>query len=94
MRNLWDDKEADKFSSDDLNLRVYSSRLLGQNPALVLHGGGNTSMKGIHKNIFSEPVETLFIRKWLGFNFNTERGLCPRSIKSIKKISRIIKSFR
>ena len=52
MRNLWDDKEADKFSSDDLNLRVYSSRLLGQNPALVLHGGGNTSVKGMYKNIF------------------------------------------
>ncbi len=46
MENLWDVKEAGKCSSD-LELRVYSSNLLGQSDELVLHGGGNTSVKSI-----------------------------------------------
>ena len=42
MRSLWDDAEATKLGGDSLALRVYTSRLLGQDPALVLHGGGNS----------------------------------------------------
>ena len=90
MRNLWDDKEADKFSSDDLNLRVYSSRLLGQNPALVLHGGGNTSVKGIYKNIFSEPVETLFIKGsgWDLISIQKE-GFAPVRLNQLRKLAEL-----
>jgi len=44
LKNLWSDKEAGKFSSD-LELRVYTSNLLGKSDELVLHGGGNTSVK-------------------------------------------------
>jgi len=44
MKNLWNDKEAQKFNND-LDLRVYSSNILGKNDELVLHGGGNTSVK-------------------------------------------------
>ena len=61
MENLWNDTEADK-QQDILAQRVYSSRLLGANPNLVLHGGGNTSVKGVSKNIFGEDVETLFVK--------------------------------
>ena len=46
MKNLWDDKEANKYTSD-LDLRVYTSNLLGQSDELVLHGGGNTSVKSM-----------------------------------------------
>ncbi len=46
MKNLWDDKEASKYRSD-LDLRVYTSNLLGQSDELVLHGGGNTSVKSM-----------------------------------------------
>ncbi len=45
MDNLWNDNEAEKCKSN-LDLRVYSSNLLGENEELVLHGGGNTSVKG------------------------------------------------
>ena len=45
MDNLWSDKEAGKCKSN-LDLRVYTSNLLGANDELVLHGGGNTSVKG------------------------------------------------
>ncbi len=44
MENLWNDKEASRYKND-LELRVYTSNLLGQNSELVLHGGGNTSVK-------------------------------------------------
>jgi len=41
MKNLWDPADAAKCRSD-LELRVYTSRLLGRDDTLVLHGGGNT----------------------------------------------------
>ncbi len=44
MKNLWSDEEVKKFETD-LDLRVYTSNLLGQSDELVLHGGGNTSVK-------------------------------------------------
>ena len=46
MKNLWDDALASECSSD-IDIRVYSSNLLGQSDELVLHGGGNTSIKSI-----------------------------------------------
>ena len=42
MKSLWNDAEAAKFDGP-LGLRVYTSRLLGTEKSLVLHGGGNTS---------------------------------------------------
>ncbi|QOP46076.1 class II aldolase/adducin family protein [Sulfurimonas paralvinellae] len=45
MDNLYSDSEAAKCKSN-LDLRVYTSNLLGSNDELVLHGGGNTSVKG------------------------------------------------
>jgi len=44
MDNLYNETKAEKYTSD-LELRVYTSNLLGQNDQLVLHGGGNTSVK-------------------------------------------------
>ncbi|HFE38617.1 MAG TPA: bifunctional aldolase/short-chain dehydrogenase, partial [Gammaproteobacteria bacterium] len=61
MKSLWDDKEA-SFYQDDLGLRVYTSRLLGQDPSLVLHGGGNTSVKIIEKNIFGIDQQLLYVK--------------------------------
>jgi rhamnose utilization protein RhaD (predicted bifunctional aldolase and dehydrogenase) len=46
LKNLWSDKEAEAFETD-LELRVYTSNLLGQSDELVLHGGGNTSVKSV-----------------------------------------------
>ena len=47
---------------EELVLRTYTSRLLGENPNLVLHGGGNTSIKLIQKNILLEDQEILFVK--------------------------------
>jgi rhamnose utilization protein RhaD (predicted bifunctional aldolase and dehydrogenase)/NAD(P)-dependent dehydrogenase (short-subunit alcohol dehydrogenase family) len=61
MKNLWSDAEAKVFK-DDLALRVYTSRLLGQDPSLVLHGGGNTSVKITETNIVGEQEEILYVK--------------------------------
>jgi rhamnose utilization protein RhaD (predicted bifunctional aldolase and dehydrogenase)/NAD(P)-dependent dehydrogenase (short-subunit alcohol dehydrogenase family) len=48
--------------SRDLALRVYTSRLIGSDRALVLHGGGNSSVKQNVKNIVGEEQEVLFVK--------------------------------
>ena len=64
MINRWDEKKAIQYVAEDpvLGLRVYSSRLLGDEARLVLHGGGITSLKGATVNIFGEEVATLFVK--------------------------------
>jgi len=61
MQDLWDDTQAKKYKTD-LELRVYSSKLLGQNPSLVLHGGGNTSVKVTEKNILGIDENILYVK--------------------------------
>ena len=61
MQNQWNDSAAAQFS-DALAQRVYTSRLLGADPALVLHGGGNTSVKATQKNIFGEDEPILYVK--------------------------------
>ena len=62
MHSLWSDNDAASFSASDLALRVYSSRLLGRDPALVLHGGGNTSVKSTVPDFFGAPQDVLCIK--------------------------------
>ncbi len=61
MRNRWNDADAAQFQGD-LALRVYSSRLLGADPSLVLHGGGNTSVKSTVTDVLGNEVDVLFIK--------------------------------
>ena len=61
MKNLWSDTESDKFK-DDLALRVYTSRLLGQDTSLVLHGGGNTSVKITETNLVGSKEDILYVK--------------------------------
>src|SRR5262249_15801800 len=62
MKSLWSDKEAAGCEGDPLRLRVYTSRLLGQEPSLVLHGGGNTSVKATGTSLFGEREDLLYIK--------------------------------
>jgi len=61
MKSLWDDAEAAAYQGD-LGLRVYTSRLLGRDPDLVLHGGGNTSVKIREINLFGEEEDILYVK--------------------------------
>ena len=69
MKSLWDDSAAAAFAGD-LGQRVYTSRLLGRDDSLVLHGGGNTSVKVREKNLFGEE-ETLLYVKGSGWDLAT-----------------------
>jgi rhamnose utilization protein RhaD (predicted bifunctional aldolase and dehydrogenase)/NAD(P)-dependent dehydrogenase (short-subunit alcohol dehydrogenase family) len=70
MQSLWSDRDAEAMVSRygergigrDLALRVYTSRLLGGDPRLVLHGGGNTSVKTIVPDLLGEPAEVLCVK--------------------------------
>ncbi len=68
MKNRYDEKEAQAFVGAypncprELALRVYTSRLLGAEEDLVLHGGGNTSVKCSITNLVGEDQEILFIK--------------------------------
>ncbi|NUO17106.1 MAG: class II aldolase/adducin family protein, partial [Planctomycetaceae bacterium] len=76
MNSLYSDAEADALAarfpsvSRDVALRVYTSRLIGQQPTLVMHGGGNTSVKGSHRLISGETVEAIFV-KGSGWNLDS-----------------------
>jgi rhamnose utilization protein RhaD (predicted bifunctional aldolase and dehydrogenase)/NAD(P)-dependent dehydrogenase (short-subunit alcohol dehydrogenase family) len=59
--SLWNDAEA-SACADDLALRVYTSRLLGRDSSLVLHGGGNTSVKIRETNRFGEEADYLYVK--------------------------------
>ena len=62
MQSLWNDAEAQACGGDPLALRVYTSRLLGREPSLVLHGGGNTSVKAEAVNLFGEAEPVLYVK--------------------------------
>ncbi len=76
MENRWNDKDAKAAIaqyadvSEDVALRVYTSRLIGAEPKLVLHGGGNTSVKSRTKNRLGEEVEVLYV-KGSGWDLDT-----------------------
>ena len=77
MQNQWRDEDASRFVAElgglfgsDLALRTYSSRLLGSERSLVLHGGGNTSVKTTWQSIVGEDVEVIFV-KASGFDMAT-----------------------
>src|SRR3990172_3905230 len=87
--SLWNDKEAAQHRGD-LELRVYTSRLLGRNPALVLHGGGNTSVKIKEKNLLGEE-ETLLYVKGSGWDleFIEAAGFLPVRMDQLLKLARL-----
>jgi rhamnose utilization protein RhaD (predicted bifunctional aldolase and dehydrogenase)/NAD(P)-dependent dehydrogenase (short-subunit alcohol dehydrogenase family) len=61
VTSRWDDEQAAACETE-LELRAYTSRLLGQDPRLVLHGGGNTSVKRTETNIFGEAEDILWVK--------------------------------
>src|SRR6478752_308558 len=56
------DRYAQRGIARDLALRVYTSRLLGGDPSLVLHGGGNTSVKSKVTELLGDETEVLYVK--------------------------------
>ncbi len=100
MKSRWSNREADRFLQayakawgEDLALRTYSSRLLGQETALVLHGGGNTSVKTTHRNLLGESLGGLFV-KASGYDLSSiepegHSGLDLEPLRRLRGLSRL-----
>src|SRR5215510_6393833 len=70
MKSAWSERDAqaivDRYAQEgigpDLALRIYSTRLLGSKPSLVLHGGGNTSIKALTTDLLGEVTEVVCVK--------------------------------
>src|SRR5438105_5643942 len=85
--SLWDDAEAAKFDGL-LAQRVYTSRLLGRDHSLVLHGGGNTSVKILERNIFGDEEDILYV-KGSGWDLETieAAGFAPVRLQRVVRLA-------
>jgi rhamnose utilization protein RhaD (predicted bifunctional aldolase and dehydrogenase)/NAD(P)-dependent dehydrogenase (short-subunit alcohol dehydrogenase family) len=93
MKNRYDKAEAQKYVDRypdfpaEMGLRVYTSRLIGQEDDLVLHGGGNTSAKARMINIFGEEQDVIFV-KGSGWDLGSiePAGLPGLDLQQLKKL--------
>jgi rhamnose utilization protein RhaD (predicted bifunctional aldolase and dehydrogenase)/NAD(P)-dependent dehydrogenase (short-subunit alcohol dehydrogenase family) len=87
MQSLWNADQATLFTGE-LGLRVYTSRLLGREKFLVLHGGGNTSVKLKQRNLFGEEEEILYV-KGSGWDLETieEAGFAPVRLDHARRLA-------
>ena len=87
MKSLWSDAEAAQLTGP-LGPRVYTSRLLGRSRSLVLHGGGNTSVKLREKNLFGEEEDVLYV-KGSGWDLETiePAGFTPVALAYVRKLA-------
>ena len=97
MDNRWNDDEADGIAvaisgqpGHDLRRRVYSARLLGMEPDLVLHGGGNVSLKTALPNVFGETAPVTFV-KASGYDLKTieESGFVALDHEYLARLSTV-----
>src|SRR5574338_625561 len=89
MKSLWNDAEAASFAGP-LGPRVYTSRLLGRDRSLVLHGGGNTSVKLRGKNLFGEEEDVLYV-KGSGWDLETieAAGFTPVDLVYVRRLAQL-----
>jgi len=89
MKSLWNETQAKEFKTD-LDLRVYTSRLLGRDSSLVLHGGGNTSVKSTSTNLFGETEDILYV-KGSGWDLATieAEGFAPVKMDMLLKMAEL-----
>ena len=64
------DQVGKDVADQELALRVYTSRIIGQNPDLVMHGGGNTSVKVERKDLFGNTKQVIHV-KGSGWDLDT-----------------------
>jgi rhamnose utilization protein RhaD (predicted bifunctional aldolase and dehydrogenase)/NAD(P)-dependent dehydrogenase (short-subunit alcohol dehydrogenase family) len=89
MKSRWSDQDASRCQGD-LALRVYTSRLLGAEPSLVLHGGGNTSVKSSIINLFGEKESVIYV-KGSGWDLETieAAGFSPCRMQPLLALSKL-----
>lgn len=89
MNSLWNDEDiVDIPVRDDIASKVYSSRLLGKDKSLVLHGGGNTSVKVLEKDPFGVEEAILYV-KGSGWDLETieAEGFSPVRLEHLQQLA-------
>jgi rhamnose utilization protein RhaD (predicted bifunctional aldolase and dehydrogenase)/NAD(P)-dependent dehydrogenase (short-subunit alcohol dehydrogenase family) len=91
MQSLWNHADAARFEGL-LEQRVYTSRLLGRDHSLVLHGGGNTSVKIRQPNLFGESEDILYV-KGSGWDLESIEapGFAPVRLEQVKRLATLPK---
>src|ERR1700730_8352372 len=86
-QSQWDDREAGGFEGP-LAQRVYTSRLLGRDHSLVLHGGGNTSVKIRERTLFGDEEDILYV-KGSGWDLETieAAGFAPLRLERVLRLA-------
>ena len=89
MKSILDSKDI-AACAGDIEQRVYTSRLLGRDKTLVLHGGGNTSVKASQKNAFGEDEDILFV-KGSGWDLEKieEDGFSPVRLEHLRRLAQL-----
>ena len=89
VTSRWDDNDAAACKTE-LDLRAYTSRLLGQDARLVLHGGGNTSVKLTETNIFGDAEDILWV-KGSGWDLASiePAGFAPVRMRQLLALSKL-----
>ena len=89
MRSRWHEDTA-RACTTPLQLRIYTSRLLGAESGLVLHGGGNTSVKVDEPNLFGDTETVLYV-KGSGHDLSsiTERGFAPVRLDPLVRMAQL-----
>jgi rhamnose utilization protein RhaD (predicted bifunctional aldolase and dehydrogenase)/NAD(P)-dependent dehydrogenase (short-subunit alcohol dehydrogenase family) len=90
VKSLWNDADARAFEENPLRLRVYTSRLLGREPSLVLHGGGNTSVKSEVVDLFGQREPVLYV-KGSGWDLATieDGGFAPVRLALLERMAEL-----
>jgi len=88
VRSLWNDSEAPARGADALSLRVYTSRLIGREPSLVLFGGGNTSVKTRAADLFGETTDVIYV-KGSGWDLASiePAGFAPLRLDAVRRMA-------
>ena len=102
MESRWQDREASECIAtrggrwgEDLAVRTYSSRMIGAEKELVLHGGGNTSVKGSITTVLRGRVPALFV-KASGCHLATIEpdGHSPLDLNYLRGLRKLTSAFR
>ena len=98
MKNNWNPKESIRYINEykkkkidkNLALRIYSTHLLGREKNLVLHGGGNTSLKGYLRNISGKIIDVIYVKGsgWDMSNLN-ENGMPCLELKPLLEVEKL-----
>ncbi|MEN8114530.1 MAG: class II aldolase/adducin family protein, partial [Actinomycetota bacterium] len=89
MKSRWNETEATEFEGV-LGQCVYASRLLGSDPTLVLHGGGNTSIKTVEHDVHGESIDVLWV-KASGWDLSAiePAGFTPLDLGRVRRLSEL-----